>query len=248
MGFGLLLIGYFTAAVMSLNTLSGVFAFLGYIIMAFAAKKLSQYNSKFLLLLASSIFMALLCAFNAFCDVSAFLYNNLLISQSLVPTGVADAALNIRLVLELVFVGVLCYCIRNIAKETGAEKISYAAARNFVFFCISFVLQAIVWLSSQTQSEALLDFVTGTALPVWMVIITLFCVLLNCVMLFSCYSKICDADDVEMPQKPSRFAFINRKREQREQKIQQYQKLVEEPEIYSEEQKKRITTSKKKKK
>ena len=35
-------------------------------------------------------------------------------------------------------------------------------------------------------------------------------------MIFTCYMKICDSDDVDMKQKPSRFAFINQKREEEE--------------------------------
>jgi hypothetical protein len=35
-------------------------------------------------------------------------------------------------------------------------------------------------------------------------------------MIFSCYAKICDSGDTEMRQKPSRFEFVNKKREEQE--------------------------------
>ena len=41
---------------------------------------------------------------------------------------------------------------------------------------------------------------------------------MNLFMLFSCYAKICDESDVEMAQKPSRFAFVNRFREENERR------------------------------
>ena len=45
-------------------------------------------------------------------------------------------------------------------------------------------------------------------------IIELLCWILVLYMLFSCYAKICDSSDVEMKQKPSRFDFVNKKREE----------------------------------
>ena len=39
-------------------------------------------------------------------------------------------------------------------------------------------------------------------------------------MIFSCYAKICDSDDIEMKQKPSRFAFVNEKRKEQEEERQ----------------------------
>ena len=40
-------------------------------------------------------------------------------------------------------------------------------------------------------------------------------------MIFSCYAKIFDSGDVEMKQKPSRFDFVNQKREEQERERQQ---------------------------
>ena len=234
MGFGLLVVGYFTATIMSLNTLGGVFSAVGFLMMLIAAKKLMEYDRNFLLLLVSSVIMLTLSAIVALGDVSAFLYKLMLIQSPLISETIAGAFVNIKLVCELFFTAILCYCVRSIAKQTGAENIAYAAVRNLVFYCISFALQIIVWLAANMQWEGLVSFVNGTALPIWMLIVTLFCLLINCVMLLSCYSKICDANDIDMPQKPSRFAFINRRREEQEKKRRQY---IEEAEQYVQQQK-----------
>ena len=53
-----------------------------------------------------------------------------------------------------------------------------------------------------------------------LLIIELLCWILNLFMLFSCYAKICDSSDVEMKQKPSRFEFVNKKREEQEEERQ----------------------------
>ena len=53
-----------------------------------------------------------------------------------------------------------------------------------------------------------------------LLIIELLCWILNLYMIFSCYAKICDSDDIEMKQKPSRFAFVNEKRKAQEEERQ----------------------------
>ena len=74
-----------------------------------------------------------------------------------------------------------------------------------VFYCVFFVLQSIVWISSEVSLNFLTAFVVSTALPIWVLIIKLVCLIFNCLMLFSCYSKICDVDDLEMLPRTSRY-------------------------------------------
>ncbi len=245
MGFGLLFIGYFMVSVASLNPLGGVFSLAGFVMIIFAAKKLMQYNRSFLLLLVSSAVMALLSVVMAVGDVGAILYNYLLIGAPIFSEATAGIIDNIRSVADLAYTAVLCICVRNIAKETGAEKIEYLSMRNLVFFSVSFAIQALVWLSGILDNEALLNFVTKTALPIWSILVYLICQLLICWMLFSCYAKICDVNDTEMSQKPSRFAFVNRRREISEARHKQY---LEEAEKYNEEQKRRSEVTNKKRK
>ena len=51
MGFGLLLIGYFTATLMSFNIFGSFFKLVGFLISAKGIKKLSAYNDRFGILL-----------------------------------------------------------------------------------------------------------------------------------------------------------------------------------------------------
>ena len=245
MGFGLLMIGYFTATMMSFNLLGGIFRFMGYLLICFAAKKLYQYNTSFMLLLIWSIIMTLFSAGSALSDISAFLHNNLIIAQPFIPKGLSDFLTNTKVIFDLVFTALLCFCIRSIAKETGATKIIHKAVRNFIYFCIFCVFQFAVWLASVANSTALTEFVKMTALPVWMVLLNIICVILISLMLFSCYANICDVNDLEMRVKPSRFEFVNRRREAREKKSQAY---IEEAEKYTREQKARLDASEKGKK
>ena len=216
MGFGLLLVGYFTATIMSLNVCGGAFAFTGYFLMIFASKKLSQYNRSFIYLLCASIVLLLLSSVVAVYDISALLYRNLIITTQVISDATADMLLKVRLFLEFGFTAVLCFSIKSISNQTGAQKTVYSSVRNFVFYCIFFVLQCVVWMASAMNIGFLKEFSSNTLLPVWVVIIKLVCLILNCVMLFSCYSRICDVNDIEMHQKPSRFEFVNKRREKKE--------------------------------
>ena len=245
MGFGLLMIGYFTATMMSFNLLGGIFRFIGYLLICFAAKKLSQYNTSFTFLLVWSVIMTVFSTGSALSDISAFLYNNLILSAPILPSKVSDFLTNTKIIFDFVFTTVLCFAVRSIAKETGAKKIVYKSVRNYIYFCIFCVLQFIVWLASVLNSPALTDFVKMTALSVWMVLLNIICVILISLMIFSCYANICDVNDLEMRAKPSRFEFINRRREARERKSEAY---IQEAEKYTQEQKAWMNASKKEKK
>ena len=63
-------------------------------------------------------------------------------------------------------------------------------------------------------------------------------IILNFMLIFSCYVKICDESDVEMERKPSRFAFVNRFRTEMDRR---QEKAIEESLAYrkSKQEKKR---------
>lgn len=240
MGFGILFLGYFATTMMDIplsmllqNNLdiSGAVKLLGYIMIIVAAKKLYEYNSTFKTLIVSSSFMALISAIEAFISVSIFLNDNQIVAIPF-SKGLADARAIVEYVafaFLIIFISTLCLSIKNIAKDTGVKQVEIAATRNFVFYCILLVIQAITFIPFAYENLFWVAFV----------IVQLICWILNLYMLFTCYAKICDSGDVEMKQKPSRFEFVNKKRE--EQEIER-QKILDE---YAE---KRGKTAKKRKK
>lgn len=201
MGFGLLFLGYFVANMMALNILGGLFRFVGYIIVLIAAKKLMQYNHRFNSLLLSSIAMVAVSALGAFGDVTSFLYKYALIPTPILNQAIVDILSATRMFLDFIFTAVLCFAVNGIAQETGATKIVVASVRNFIFYCIYFVLQLAVWIAYLTENTSLINFVVSAAIPVCMVLVNLICILLILYMLYSCYAGICDADAqiVELP-------------------------------------------------
>ena len=66
---------------------------------------------------------------------------------------------------------------------------------------------------------------------------------INALLIFKCYAMICPEGDEEMPRKPSRFAFINKIRAEREAREQ---KAIEETKHYYENRNKNKKKKKKK--
>lgn len=252
MGFGLLLMGYFLGMVMSLNIFGAFFRLAGFALAAYAARKLSDYHKGFSFLTLASMLSIAVSVLGAISSLSAFLYDNMIIAEKLIGDGLATAFGYARYGAELVFTVALCVAISLIAKETGEIKLRYVAIRNLALYCVYFVLQIICWLPHEYVGTLL----QITALPAVAQLAGFALILLNLLMIFSCYRRICDESDVDMPQKPSRFEFVNQMRAEREEKEKARQAKFAKPateqklegERYSDEQQRRSAANAKKKK
>ena len=252
MGFGLLLMGYFLGMVMSLNIFGAFFRLAGFALAAYAARKLSDYHKGFSFLTLASMLSVAVSVLGAISSLSAFLYDNMIISEKLIGDGLATAFGYARYGAELVFTVALCVSISLIAKETGEIKLRYVAIRNLALYCVYFVLQIICWLPHEYVGTLL----QITALPAVAQLAGFALILLNLLMIFSCYRRICDESDVDMPQKPSKFEFVNQMRAEREEKEKARQAKFAKPteaktlegDGYSDEQQRRSAANAKKKK
>lgn len=208
MGFGLLFIGYFTAYIMSLNRWGVLFRIFGYILASFGIIKLSQYNRNFIYSLYASLSLALINCFTALSGVSAYLYDNLVISSNPFGDTFLSVIASIEMVMILVFHVLLLFAVRAIAKETEADKIVVASMRNLFFIGAYFVLYFVQYLPFGFIDS----YKRNMGMPIF--VLYLVCLVFNLILLFSCYSGICDENDVEMERKPSRFEFVNKYREE----------------------------------
>ena len=212
MGFGLLFIGYFVSMLMVLNTVGFVIRPIGYAIMLVALHKLRDYHRSFYYAMLGCIAMLGLSAVLTVEGVSAFLYERLLIDELWISAGLKTALGYLEMVGSFVFHVLLLWAIRQIAKETEADKIAFAAARNLFFFAFYYLLYAIALLPFGFAKK----YASMMSVPV--VLMYFACLILNLILLFSCYAKICDVADEEMAVKPSRFAFVNRMRAESEER------------------------------
>ena len=188
MGFGLLFIGYFVATLMSINMAGPFIRVVGYGIVFIAASKLNSYNRYFRLLQIASVFMTALSVLLSVSTVTDFLYSELIISQNIFGGAYQTVMGHVETVLSFIFSAVMLYAIRSIAIETEDTKIAVNATRNFVFMCIYMVLYVVTCLPF-----AYTKYFGMPTLLIQFAYITL-----NLILVFMCYTRICDESDVEM--------------------------------------------------
>lgn len=212
MGFGLLFIGYFTAMLMSINTYGSIFKLVGYAIILVAAGKLEKYDRSFTLFKLATYLMLAMSAVLAVSDIWTLLYNELIVPSDPFGEVFRNVSAYAEIILSLAHNLFMLYAIRSIAIETEVEKISACAVRNLIFMCAYYVLYFIGTLPFAFASEYL------KYCGAFILILNFVWVILNLVLIYSCYARICDESDVEMQRKPSRFAFVNKMRAESEER------------------------------
>ena len=208
MGFGWLFIGYFAATLMTFNPLGFLIRLIGYGMVLAAACKLRRYQSAFGLVAMGTVLMLLVSLGLAVSDVGEYLYSGMLIDTKLVSDELRTALGHVERGALLVFTSLLLWAIRQIAQDTEVRKISDNAVRNMMFVGFYYVVYVIGCLPFAWVGNVL------TELGVISIILLFVWIILNLSLIYSCYSHICDESDVEMARKPSRFAFVNRFREE----------------------------------
>ena len=199
---------------MSVNSYGFIFRLIGFLLMLFAIRKLNQYNRAFYGAYAFCAIMVLSSLLLTVSGVFDVLYELLIVDRGFLTDDTKDLISGIDMVNELLFHGGLAWGVRAIAKETEEEKIAFAAVRNFVFLCVYYLLYGIALL----PFDFIEDYVRYFSMPV--VLLYFACIILNLILIFRCYMRICDEADVDMARKPSRFAFINKLREDSDRREQ----------------------------
>ena len=199
---------------MSINVAGAFIRLIGYGIIIFAAGRLNRYNGAFSYLrIAAYAMMAFSLTF-ALSEVFDFLYAEMFIDTDIFPQSLDKVFAVTELCASCIFNGLMLYAIHSIAIETGVSRIAVNSVRNGIFVALYFVINVIAYLPFGF-SEAYAGLFGAPALLLYFVWIVL-----NLVLIYSCYARICDENDVEMERKPSRFAFVNKMREELDAKEQ----------------------------
>ncbi len=200
MGFGIMFLGYFAGFVMFLGRLA-ILRFISSIVMGYAALKLRKYNRYFNLMMIACLVSSLFYGAVSVFDLIEY-FSSVQIGGEILRTVFA--------VIDIPFTFAFHVCmllgIRAIAKDTETPKILFASTRNLIFYCILLVLQLVT----------LLPYTVARNLSVLAVICSLVLAIFDLLLIFRCYAQICDPEDIDMERKPSRFAFINKFREEAE--------------------------------
>ena len=212
MGFGVLFIGYFITYAMSINTFGVFFRLLGYLIMTYAGVKLASYNKNFRYPVYVSSALVLLSGLEAASFVIGYLYDNMVLATNIFG-GAFDTVIGyVDEIIVFVFHITLLIAIRAMARETEISKIEYASVRNIFLIALYCVLRIVAYLPLPIKEA----YNKNMGVPLFMFYLVL--IILDAVIIFSCYYGICDENDTDMKRKPSRFEFVNKYREERDAK------------------------------
>lgn len=212
MGFGILFFGYCITYIMALNPYGVLFRLFGYVLVVLGCKKLGEYEPRFKRAGLLGVSLLVLTVVQVVSFAFDYAYENLLIANDLFPTVIDDVIFYVNLALVCSFHIFLLLAIRYIARDTESDKIQSAAVRNLFFVCMYYFMVLLAYVPSPIQEP----YSKYLALPLFM--LNIVWLILNVILLFSCYAKICDESDVEMEQKPSRFEFVNNYRREMEER------------------------------
>ena len=193
MGFGLLFVGYFVTYVMSYVFIPKL---LGCVLMLAGVIKLSEYELRFKRCIpvlgamgVSSAYMLLRNIFEYF-SIESSLFSE--VSLNVVST--IDEALTV------LFHILLLIAITAIAKSTEIEKICFKAMRNLLIIGVAEVAYFIVLLVPASETKQVIFWIALCLRLIWIV--------LDLMLLASCYRMICDENDVDMPDKEINVPII----------------------------------------
>lgn len=239
MGFGLLLIGYMFSFVVTAGLGDYLFGglLIGSIFMFLGLKELRKYDPVFL--------YAYIGNFGIF--LSGILYLALFLIDLIVFKGaettplaftVFEYSVRVFKIITCIFFEIsMLYGIADLSKRVDYPDTRSKAYRNMIFvgafnlFQIGLLIASIFGFSS-------------SILMVLLMLVQVIYSICNALLLFKCYAMICPADEVEMKQKKSRFAFVNKFREVRDAKEEKAAREMKE--YYEEKQRKKNAKKKSK--
>ena len=127
--------------------------------------------------------------------------------------------LTVLLPIRHLCVGALTVClllgIRSLAIEVGLERLGAKCQRLLSFPALTYLLCALLDIPSLFPEEAAKDTQIIALIALLMTLVSVALVLST---VHTAYMRICMPEDVDMPEKQSRFTFVNRYREKQRQK------------------------------
>lgn len=194
MGFGLLLIGYLLMVPVALGfyyTLP-----VSCVLFCIAGWRLARVNRPF----GKSFFAALILGA---AGVAAIVLRLVPATKWLAPYAEATC-----LLLALLWHCFLLTGMVWVTEETGLKKLRIAAFRNRIYTPVYYALAAVLTVFDASDfPEEVSEFLRSISLAVTAVGLVIF--FLNGFLIWRAYAGICMPEDIDMPRKPSRFAFVN---------------------------------------
>lgn len=210
MGFGLLFFGYFSAFLMSINKYGFLFSIVGCYVMFVAIQKISDYKHS----LMRAVFPLLAIGLCSLCEALRFFLE-------------ADWGMWASIITVIMSISrTLFHCfmfisISALGKDTELPDVTALAKTNLIFIVSYFAVE-------MTSVLLALFGISNQYLAITMAMMRLLFPVFALVLIFKCFHKICAPEDIDAPQKPSRFAFVNELRRRREERDEELKKMKEE--------------------
>lgn len=200
MGFGLLFFGYLSAFLMSLNSYGFLFSLIGCYVIFLALQKISEYKHS----LWRAVFPLIVISLCALCEAIQFFTGS---------WGVWDGIITlVTLSARTLFHCFMFISIASLGKDTDLPDVIAMAKTNFIFILISFAVEMV------SLVLALFFNFGNQQLTITVSMMRLLFPVFTLILIFKCFHKICAPEDVDAPQKPSRFEFINEFRRRQEER------------------------------
>lgn len=214
MGFGLLFIGYLLTFLFSLNSFGFIFRLLGYALMASSLIRLRDFEPRFTYPLCGSFILILT-------GISDFISEGAAKLDIVLPafmSSISAVVIWVELIASVAFNLTLLYAIAALARRLGLNKQSSSAIRNMVPTGIYFILEIIGMgpLSGNASFIKYFGLISLLIMLVWIV--------LNLILIFSCYMYICPAGDEDMPKRKTGIGFIDKIREESDRRMENAKK------------------------
>lgn len=210
MGFGLLFVGYALTFVMSFAPYNYIFRFAGWLLISWGGLRLYEYNRKFIYPLAASWGMILLSLLDLVREGGGKLEVSL--------PGWIEASKNvsagIRIFGELFFNIALLVVVAFFAARLELKKQRNMAIRNAVFVGIWGILQ-LLGIFIDTASHPIFAYFALPTFLIWLAWI-----ILNLILIFSCYMYIAPEGDEDMPRRKTNIKFIDQLLEESDRRFE----------------------------
>lgn len=210
MGFGTLFSFYIVSFILSFNPYGSFFRLVGYLGMLMGLWELQQYQKTFLYAVYTVPAMVAVAVY----QICTTLDTAMGIPVPFVSDSLTKIFDYIGAAAILLFHAALLYAIWCIAKEIGLPKIMQSSARSAILMGLYYAMYLIAmlpfgWVALYRQYAAVI-----------VVLLPLVWGMVNAWLIYTCYKNICKEGDEEVPLRVSRFAFVNKIRQEMERKEQ----------------------------
>ncbi len=204
MGFGYLFIGYLVTYVLYFTVqklgVGGLALLIGFGTMLLGLCGLTKYQRKF----AFAKWLCIPLLFTSAYQLAYQLGQFFLWESPIVGTTVANAMTWIHFLLSIAFHFFLLYAVYVICLEVGIKHMSTVAIRNMVFVAIYAILYVLT-NSVFARNPSARAYVMFSYIMMQIV-----CIVFNLILLLNCTKNICAEGEEDVPQKPHRWAFLNK--------------------------------------